>query len=226
MPANGLVVIPEASAGCVCLFSIASTVVLEPRDDRSSWGIYSAQGARTPVKQIAINLGAPGDRRDDRGRLWLAYPRPKAVGRLEYTFDIQPQLADGGEFFSENEESREIAGAEVPWVYTSGAAGLTRCQLRLRGKNDQPAKYRVTLHFAQHRTDAKSGEGPLNIKLQGTLAAESLDVVGEVGPHAPLIKTFAGIEVQQDLVLELAPSKGGNHIRLPQLVAIELQREE
>ncbi len=30
IPGTGLVIIPEASAGCVCLFSIASTVVLEP----------------------------------------------------------------------------------------------------------------------------------------------------------------------------------------------------
>ena len=46
IPSNGLVVIPEASAGCVCLFSITSTVVLEPREDRSpAWGIYSVAGS-------------------------------------------------------------------------------------------------------------------------------------------------------------------------------------
>ncbi|MEK6249865.1 MAG: PQQ-binding-like beta-propeller repeat protein, partial [Planctomycetales bacterium] len=39
IPANGLVMIPEASAGCVCLFSIASTVVLEPREARRPWAI-------------------------------------------------------------------------------------------------------------------------------------------------------------------------------------------
>ena len=45
IPGNGLVVIPEASAGCVCLFSITSTVVLEPREDRDpAWGIYSVAG--------------------------------------------------------------------------------------------------------------------------------------------------------------------------------------
>jgi hypothetical protein len=73
IPSNGLVVIPEASAGCVCLFSITSTVVLEPREDRSpAWGIYSVAGPVTPVKKLAVNLGAPGDRRDGQGRLWLA----------------------------------------------------------------------------------------------------------------------------------------------------------
>ena len=36
---------PEASAGCVCLFSIASIIVFEPRADGMSWGFYSANGA-------------------------------------------------------------------------------------------------------------------------------------------------------------------------------------
>jgi hypothetical protein len=36
---------PEASAGCVCLFSIASIIVFESRADGMSWGFYSANGA-------------------------------------------------------------------------------------------------------------------------------------------------------------------------------------
>ena len=31
IPANGLVMIPESSAGCTCMYSIASTIVMEPR---------------------------------------------------------------------------------------------------------------------------------------------------------------------------------------------------
>jgi hypothetical protein len=54
IPGNGLVMIPEASAGCVCQFSIASTVVLEPKSQNKSWGIFSAVGATTPVKRIGI----------------------------------------------------------------------------------------------------------------------------------------------------------------------------
>ena len=95
IPANGLVMIPEASAGCVCLFSIASTVVLEPREPRNPWTIYSSIGETTPVKHMALNLGAPGDRRDVRGKVWLAYPRPstsKATG-LDLSLKLQTKFA-------------------------------------------------------------------------------------------------------------------------------------
>ena len=78
IPASGLVMIPEASAGCVCLFSIASTIVMEPREERRPWTISSAVGAQTPVKAMALNLGAPGDRKDADGKLWLSYPRLRA----------------------------------------------------------------------------------------------------------------------------------------------------
>ena len=74
--ADGLVLAPEASAGCICLFPIVCSIALEPRPDYDRWGIYSNGGVNTPVQHMAINLGAPGDRRDANGTLWLGYPRP------------------------------------------------------------------------------------------------------------------------------------------------------
>ncbi|MEK6238685.1 MAG: PQQ-like beta-propeller repeat protein, partial [Planctomycetales bacterium] len=144
LPANGLVVIPEASAGCVCLFSITSTVVLEPREDRTAaWGIYSVAGPQTPVKSLAVNLGAPGDRRDQFGTLWLSYPRPRIVGRMEYAFNLKPTLAAGGKFYARNEETTPIEGPGADWVYASGAKGLTRFEVPLLSKDDKQAVYKV-----------------------------------------------------------------------------------
>ena len=113
IPANGLVMIPEASAGCVCLFSIDSTVVFEPREPRRPWTIYSSVGAMTPVKHLALNFGAPGDRRDARGTVWLTYPRPKPYKEtgLETKLQLDVKLLEEGGFTAVNEESTPIAGA-------------------------------------------------------------------------------------------------------------------
>ena len=222
IPSNGLVVIPEASAGCVCLFSITSTVVLEPREDRSpAWGIYSVAGQSTPVKKLAVNLGAPGDRRDGLGRLWLAYPRPAAVGRMEFVFDIQPKLLTGGGFEARNEESLTVDGARVQWLYSSQARGLARCELPLIGKDDEPAEYRVTLHFAELEKDARPGDRVFDVKLQGQTVAERLDVVQAAGGvERALAREFRGVKVAGNLVVELTPVKGE-----PILAAIEVERE-
>jgi outer membrane protein assembly factor BamB len=89
IPGNGLLMVPEASAGCVCQYSIASTVVLEPRDNRDTWKIYSSPGGSLPVQRLNVNLGAPGDRRDRQGTLWLSYPRPTTRERLEFAWTIK-----------------------------------------------------------------------------------------------------------------------------------------
>jgi outer membrane protein assembly factor BamB len=222
IPSSGLVVIPEASAGCVCLFSITSTVVLEPREDRSpAWGIYSVAGSATPVKQMRVNLGAPGDRRDDLGQLWLAYPRPASVGRMEFVFDLKTKLLEDGKFEAKNDESLTIDKARTGWLYTSQAQGLTRCELPLLGKDDPPAEYRVTLHFAELQKEAKPGDRVFDVLLQGEKVAVGLDVVQASGQiERALTREFRHVKVTSNLVVELVPGKGQ-----PILSAIEVERE-
>ena len=98
IPANGLLLVPEASAGCAYLFSLTSTIAFEPRADRQTWGVYSAAGMARPVKHLAINLGAPGDRRDAYGRLWLSYPRPSSREGLDLPIEFAADFLEGGEF--------------------------------------------------------------------------------------------------------------------------------
>jgi hypothetical protein len=222
IPTSGLVVIPEASAGCVCLFSITSTVVLEPREDRSpAWGIYSVAGSTTPVKKLGVILGAPGDRRDGLEQLWLAYPRPATVGRMEFVFDIKPTLLAGGSFEARNEESLVVKDARVGWLYSSQARGLARCELPLIGKDDAPAEYRVTLHFAELQKDVQPGERVFDVKLQGKTVAAALDVAQAAGGvERALTREFRRVKVDDNLVVELNPIKGE-----PILSAIEVERE-
>ena len=221
IPGNGLLMVPEASAGCVCQFSISATVVMEPRTDVDTWKIASLGDAGTSVQHLAINLGAPGDRRDGFGTLWLAYPRPKTVGRLEYTFDIQPKVANGGGVYVYNSESLEVVGADTPWVMSSGYRGLASCQLALRGKDDRSARYTVKLYFAQ-LDECDPGDVLCDVKLQGDVVASRVDIAAEAGSNSNvLMREFNGVEVTQNLLLEIA--SGGK--TLPQLSAIEVQQE-
>ena len=155
IPAAGLVMIPEASAGCACLFSLTSTVVLEPREERQVWGVYSAEGSRTPVQQMSLNLGGPGDRRDAHGKLWLSYPRPSSRAGLDLPLDIRPQTPFGftGEYFQRHEESYAVAGTDIPWLFSSGVVGMTRCELPLLEEGQEPASYTVRLYFAAPEGD-------------------------------------------------------------------------
>lgn len=206
IPANGLVMIPEASAGCVCLFSIASTIVFEPRDDRMSWGVYSANGASTPVQHMALNFGAPGDRRDATGKLWLGYPRPSSRAGIDLPLNLNHDLAKGGEFFATNEASHKIEGTQVPWIFTSGARGLQHAELPLIGKGEKPETYTVRLYFAAPKGD-KPGQRVFDVQLQGKTVLKGLDVAAKAGgAQKAIMEEFVRIPVTDHLRLDLVPS--------------------
>ncbi|MEX2113844.1 MAG: PQQ-binding-like beta-propeller repeat protein [Pirellulales bacterium] len=225
VPANGLVMIPEAGAGCVCLFSIESTVVFEPREPRRPWAISSSVGAMTPVKHLAINFGAPGDRRDAHGTVWLTYPRPqpyKETG-LEAKLQLDVQLLETGGFTAVNEESTPIAGADTPWVFTSWARGMTQCTVPLRGPDDRPADYDVTLYFADVENDA-AGSRVFDLRVQGRDAVQSLDIVAEAGGRGrALVRRVQGVNVADKLTIEFASkSPDASPQQMPILSAIEI----
>lgn len=75
--ALGLLIYSEEAGHCVCPYPIRSTLVMAPAERRlnEDWAFYFDRPADTYLRQAAINFGAPGDRRDEGGTLWLGYPR-------------------------------------------------------------------------------------------------------------------------------------------------------
>lgn len=225
IPANGLVMIPEASAGCVCLFSIAATVVFEPRDNRMEWGVYAATGNTLPVQHLALNLGAPGDRRDAHGKLWLGYPRPSSRPGLDLPLDFKHQFANGGNFYALNEKSFPVANTVTPWVFSSGARGLTRAEIPLIGKDQPAATYTVRLYFSGLEKD-QPGRRVFDIKLQGRTVKQGFDPIAAAGgsQRAQVIE-FKEIPVAGNLLLELAPAmKDADAAHQPLLSGVEVLR--
>jgi len=223
IPANGLVMVPEASAGCVCLFSIASTIVFEPREQsRMKWGVYSATGTSTPVRHMALNIGAPGDRRDAHGKLWLGYPRPSSRAGIDLPLDLAHDFVKGGKFFDVNEETQSVANTDTEWVYASGAEGLARVELPLLNPGDKAQTYTVRLYFAAPEAD-RPGERVFDIKMQGQTVAKGLDVMGKTGAaRAALVEEFENISVGDKLVVELVSGEGA--AKLPVINGIEVLR--
>lgn len=223
IPANGLVMIPEASAGCVCQFSIAATIVLEPREPRRPWTIYSAVGAQTPVQHLAVNLGAPGDRKAADGTVWLSYPRYRAYQEtaLDVKLDLAEQFTGGGGFRSVSDASTPVDGTDVPWIYTSWAEGLTQLTLPLVGEGDSPATYTIRLHFADPR-DAEAATSVFDVAINGTTVQEGVSVTRtpETAATAQVVE-IPGVEVSGSVTIAINPREG-----TPLLNAVEAVRED
>ncbi len=228
IPANGLVMIPEASAGCACLFSLTATVVFEPEPQRQEWSVYTARGPTTPVQHMALNLGAPGDRRDSRGRLWLSYPRPASRAGLDLPLEIMPMSMFGsqGTFFHHNSDSQTVTGTDTDWVYCSGMAGITHCQIPVLGRKDAPADYTVRLHFAAPSSDLP-GQRVFEVRLQGETVAKNFDIAARAGgPGRAFVLEESGVHVTRDLAIDLLPrTLRPNDRQQPILCGIELLRD-
>ena len=205
IPANGLVMMPEASSGCVCPNPIQCTTVFVPRPATSKWGMFSAPGSMTPVKRLSVNFGAPGDRKDASGKIWLAYPRPYK-GRLVMDLKIDAKLLKGGKYFARNSDFLKIDDAKTPWIYASGARGVTKLTIPLLGKGSSPQRYTVRLHFAEPDA-AKAGKRIFDVSMQGKKCLEKFDVASQAGgKNRVVVKEFRGISVEKSLTLEFKPA--------------------
>lgn len=222
IPASGLVVMPEASSGCQCLYAIQCTVVFQPVDKPRTWGIFSTPGPHRPVTHLAVNLGAPGDRRAADGKLWLSYPRPWS--RMQTQFELKPTLHEGGGYVSDDPRLAAIEGAATPWLHTSGLRGLRRLEVPLVQRGDAPAAYRVRLHLLA--PPEGEGQPPVDIRLQGETVAEGLDVRQAAGgPSRPLVREFDPVPVRGELQIEFAPRvEEPAADSVPLLSAVELER--
>jgi outer membrane protein assembly factor BamB len=210
--ADGLALMPEASAGCICLHPIICSLALEPRADHERWGIYSAGPTSLPVKRLAVNLGAPGDRRASDGEMWFGYPRPGLPADREamgFSFRLQTEFFEGGGYFRQNSETEPVTGAEDSWVFSSCGRGLKRCTVPVLGEDDKPADYTVRLYFAELE-DGQGGRRVFDVRLQGKTVLAGFDLLKEAGgPHKAVVKEFPGIRVTRNLEIELVPSNNG-----------------
>lgn len=201
---NGVALMPEASAGCTCSFPIRSTICMAPRSENRAWSIFAASGPLAPVQRWCINLGAPGDRRDDAGNVWFGYPR------LRVGYGVQFDLGDEGRgehsYFAQSVDAANVASTSEPWVFASGVRGHVKLRLPLLDAPQAGAKYTVRLAFCEPLHDA-DGRRLFDIRLQGETVATAFDVHHEAGGRGIAhIAEFPDIPVDGELVIELVPS--------------------
>ncbi|MBT7059316.1 MAG: PQQ-binding-like beta-propeller repeat protein [Lentisphaerae bacterium] len=123
IPAGGLVMVPEGSSNCTCGYNFQTSLALAPAPPRANeWAVLRVGDAPagSVVKQLRLNVGAPADKRDSGGNLWLAFPRPFMPGSV-----MAPATVEGTPTYSRrNPDGSELAEVRKRWLYASGGQGL------------------------------------------------------------------------------------------------------
>jgi hypothetical protein len=132
------------------------------------------------VRQLAVNIGAPGDRRDAYGRMWLEYP-PVAGDSpnlgLEFTgnaqfFQDHPTALASGLGSGDNET--------VAWVAASGVEGLSGLRMSLAALPTHRLSTGLPIEHADDDAEESPG-GAMNLEsstLDMVETAEGKQLIG------------------------------------------------
>src|SRR5262249_31185339 len=74
IPAGGVLTAPDYTRTCTCSYQHQTSLGLIHLPDAEMWTFTSSRSVSGPIRQLGVNLGAPGSRKADNGTLWLEYP--------------------------------------------------------------------------------------------------------------------------------------------------------
>jgi outer membrane protein assembly factor BamB len=213
--ADGVLNSPDYTRTCQCAYQNQTSLALINMPWMSYWTNSNYKWNGKPVKQLGLNFNAPGDRSSDDNVLWFEFP---------YVSGAPPEIpvtVDTVNIVKIRKEPFSVLSEKTPWISSSALAGIEKLEIGLAEDNRTPeSSYTVRLYFSELE-DKKAGERVFDIKIQGKMVAEKLDIVSEAGkPDREIVKSFYGIKAGSSMKVELIPRSGK-----PLICGIELLQE-
>lgn len=122
--ANGVLNAPDYTRTCSCSYQNQTSLALVHMPDIEVWStaMMNVPAEETRYERIAINLGAPGDRRDAQGRLWMEFP---VVGgdAPPIPIEVNPEA----QVFQHH--SSILGDHELSWMFASGFKDFRRMKV-------------------------------------------------------------------------------------------------
>ena len=166
IPANGILNAPDYTRTCNCAYQMQTSLALIHMPQLEYWTF----GAKVPEDEVAINFGAPGDRRGPEGKLWLDFPEAGSPS-VKVDIKIEPKSA---EVFRHH--SSRIKSGQLKWVGASGLKGVEQVRIKLK----ENGQYRVKLHFMEPE-HKEAGHRIFDVSLQGEKVLPKLDIAQAAG---------------------------------------------
>ncbi|OFX39508.1 MAG: hypothetical protein A2X03_08775 [Bacteroidetes bacterium GWA2_40_15] len=213
--ADGVLNSPDYTRTCQCPYQNQTSLALVNMPWMTYWANSNYKWSGKQIKQLGLNLNAPGDRTADNNTLWLEYPVAGGASP-----DI-PVKIDSADYFEIRKDPISVISESSPWISSSAIGGIRSLEITL-SKDHQSAEttYKVSLYFSELE-NKKQGERVFDVIIQNYKVLDDFDIVNETGRvNKEIIKTFTGITAGKTLTIEMHPEKG-NTI----LSGIELTQE-
>ncbi len=127
IPAGGVLNAPDYTRTCTCSYQNQASLGLVHMPEIEMWTFSALKSGSAPVDRVGLNFGAPGDRRDPEGTMWLDYPSNGGSSP-----DVSVEVFSEDARYPRSHHST-LASAEGPaWVAASGFEGSGEIAVRLR----------------------------------------------------------------------------------------------
>jgi outer membrane protein assembly factor BamB len=213
--ANGVLNSPDYTRTCQCPYQNQTSLAFINMPWMNYWTNSNYKWSGKQIKQLGLNLNAPGDRISADNVLWLEFPNTGGASP-----DI-PVKIDTISYYKIRKDPISVHSENTSWISASAICGIRSVEITLSKENlIFNGSYKVNLYFSELENKQK-GERVFDVSIQNRTVLENFDIVSETGgKDIEIVKRFSGIEAGNTLKIEMNPRKG-NTI----LSGIELIRE-
>jgi len=201
--ADGVLNSPDYTRTCQCPYQNQTSLALVNMPWMTYWANSNYNWSGKQIKQLGLNLNAPGDRTSEHKVLWIEYP---FVGGASPEIPVKIDTVD---YFAVRKDPISIISEATPWISASAIGGIRSLEITLsREKEIFPVRYNINLYFSELE-DKQAGERIFDVTIQGNKVLENFDIVSQAGKkNKEIVKTFYGIEAGNTLLIEMNPIKG------------------
>ena len=201
--ANGVLNSPDYTRTCQCPYQNQTSLAMINMPWMTYWANSNYIWSGKQIKQLGLNLNAPGDRTSEQNTLWLEFP---------YIAGADPEIPvemDTIDIYKIRKDPISITSKNTPWVSASSIVGLRSLEISLSEDSSVPeSSYSINLYFCEPEQMQK-GERIFDVIIQDSKVLENFDIISETGQDdKELVKSFSGIRAGKTLSLEMVPIQG------------------
>ncbi|MEM8669400.1 MAG: PQQ-binding-like beta-propeller repeat protein [Planctomycetota bacterium] len=185
--ANGVLNAPDYTRTCSCSYQNQTSLALVHMPDVEIWSVNALAAnadLESEIKDVGINFGAPGDRRDPEGTLWLEFPviaGDSPPVSIEYNADAQIVRRHSSSLRSAQADLDDVRSATsnndgtiYPWVAASMLTNVK--ELKIGVKLTKGFSLETGLPVSDPNDDAEE-----NAKGDVALGSSDLELVDDGG---------------------------------------------
>lgn len=205
--ANGVLNSPDYTRTCQCPYQNQTSLALVNMPWMTYWTNSNYKWNGSQIKQLGINLNAPGDRTSQDNILWLDFPN---VGGASPEIPVKIDTAG---YYLIRKDPISVHSENTPWISASAIGGIRSIEITLsKDSVVHDATYKIRLYFSELE-NKKRGERVFDVSIQGRKVLENFDIISETGEKdKEIIKSFAGITAGNTLRIDMIPKKGNTFL--------------